>query len=366
MRRVAALVALALLAGCGSERGAIDAGGRVVGDNLTLYSSLPDPATGVGRDMVDAQKLAISQAGGRIGKLGINFVSVDEGSIGAEQPRAVAARAAEDVIRDPQVMGVVGALRSDTAMTSLPLYNAAGILLVSPGAGYPGFTEPIAPGEPEYWYPSADQTFARVIGDDAAQAPFLLDAARRAGGGGRVAVEAEAGKVTDALVAALQQADADDPRVRLVSDSAGADAVIYAGNDLRSAAGVAQSLAGESPQAALVFPDELTRAGLAERLTGAARRRAVLVSSAPEPGSTDELREFEQAFAATFGHAPDPYAVLAWRAGGRVLEAIRAAGSRANLRRVVVERYMALEPVETGFTAYRVQRGGRRAYLHGL
>jgi branched-chain amino acid transport system substrate-binding protein len=365
MRRLAALVALAVLAGCGSERGAIEAGGRVVGDNLTLYSSLPDPATGVGRDMVDAQKLAIEQAGGRVGKLGINFASVDEGSIGADAPPAVAARATEDVIRDPQVIGVVGALRSDTAMTSLPLYNAAGILLVSPGAGYPGFTEPVAPGEPEDWYPSADQTFARMVGDDAAQARVLLSAARRAGGGARVAVEAEAGKAADALVGALRQADADDPRVRLVGDSAGADAVIYAGSDLRSAAGVAESLAREAPRAALVFPDELTRAGLAERLTGAARRRAVLVSSAPKPGSTNELRGFETAFAAAFGRRPDPYAVLAWQAERRVIEAIRAAGPRANLRRVVVEQYMALPPVADGFTAFRV-RGARRVYLRGL
>jgi branched-chain amino acid transport system substrate-binding protein len=316
--------------------------------------------------MVDAQKLAIEQAGGRVGRLGINFVSVDEGSPGADTPPAVAGRAAEDVIRDPQVIAVVGALRSDTAITSLPLFNAAGILLVSPGAGYPGFTEPIAPGEPEDWYPSADQTFARVVGDDTEQARVLLDAARRAGGGGRVAVEAEAGKVADGLVGALQQADADDPAVRLVEDSARADAVIYAGTELRSAIGVAESLAHEAPHAALVFPDELTRAGLAERLPAGARRRAVLVSSAPEPASTGELRGFEQAFAATFGRRPDPYAVLAWRAATRVLDAIRAAGSRANLRRVVVERYMALPPVTKGFTAFRVRAGGRRAYLRGL
>jgi hypothetical protein len=194
----------------------------------------------------------------------------------------------------------------------------------------------------------------------------LLAAARRAGGGERVAVEAEAGKVADALVGALRQADADNPRVRLVDDSARADAVIYAGSDLRSAVGVAESLAREAPRAALVFPDELTRAGLAERLTGAARRRAVLVSSAPEPGSTDELRGFEDAFTTAFGHRPDPYAVLAWQAERRILEAIRAAGSRANLRRVVVERYMALPAVPHRFTAFRPRGGGRRAYLRAL
>jgi ABC-type branched-subunit amino acid transport system substrate-binding protein len=366
MRRAAALAVLAVLAGCGGERGAIDQGGRVVGDNLTVYSSLPDPATGVGRDMVDAQKLAIAQAGGRIGRLGINFASVDEGSATADTSALVAGRAAEDVIRDPQVIAVVGALRSDTAMTSLPLYNEAGILLVSPGAAYSGFTSPGLPGEPQDWYPSGHQTFARVIGDDDVQASLLLRAARRVTGRPRVAVEAEAGKAADGLVRSLQLAAEDNPRVRLVDDTARADAVIYAGSDLRSAVGVAESLAREVPRAALVFPDELTRAGIAERLPASVKRRAVFVSSAPEPGSSEELRTFEDAFQASFGHRPDPYAVLAWRAEKRVLEAIGAAGNRANLRRVVVERYMDLSLPPDRYTAFKLRAGGGRDYMSDL
>ena len=349
---LAALAAAAVLAGCG-DRGAIEQGGRVVGPNLTVYSSLPAPARGVGRDMVDAQKLAIAQAHGRAGDFGINFFSVDEGVPGADSPRRVAGTAAEQVIRDPQVIAAIGALRSDTALTSVPLYNAAGVLQVSPGAGYPGFTDPIGPGEPERWFPSGHETFARVVGDDVEQAPALVRAARRFGD--RIALESEAGKATEALADQVR-----DAAPRLVTDRP--DAVIYAGSDLESAAGVAESLAREHPRAGLIFPDELTRAGLAKRLPAAVRRRAVFVSSAPEPGSTPELRAFEQAFRTEFGRAPDPYAVLAYTAMRRVLEAITDAGSRARLRRVVIERYLALPPTADEFTAFRV-RDGRREYL---
>ena len=344
---------LAVLAGCGSERDTITGGGRVAGDNLTVYTSVPDPARGLGRDMVDASKLAIAEAGGRVGDFGINFVAIDEGSLGAPSPPVVPAKAAEQAIRDTQVIAVVGALRSDAAMTSLPLFNAAGILLVSPGAGYAGFTDAVAPGEPERWLPSGRQTFARVIGDDVAQADALL----RAAGGGRVAVEAEAGSVAEGLVEALRAAAGD----RLVDDVARADAVIYAGSDVRSAAGVAESLAREAPRARLVFPDELTRAGLPRRLPAIARRRAVFVSSAPEPGSTPELRAFEAEFEDSFERAPDPYAVLAWRATRGVLDALADAGARANLRREVVQRYLALTPAPDAFTAFRL-RGGEREY----
>jgi ABC-type branched-subunit amino acid transport system substrate-binding protein len=328
----------------------------VVGDNLTVYTSVPDPGNGLGRDMVDASKLAIAQSGGRAGDFGINFVAVDEGSLGAAEPALVPAKAAERAIRDAQAIAVVGAVRSDAAMTSLPLFNAAGILLVSPGAGYTGFTAPVAAGEPERWFPSGRPTFARLIGDDRAQATALL----RAAGAERVAVEAEAGEVAEEQVTALRAAAGD----RLVEDVEHAGAVIYAGSDVRSAAGVAESLAREAPGATLVFGDELTRAGLARRLAPAARRRAVFVTSAPEPASSSELRAFEGAFEEAFERAPDPYATLAWQGMRRVLDAIAGAGRRANLRRVVAERYLALPPLPDGFTAFRL-RGGEREYLSG-
>jgi branched-chain amino acid transport system substrate-binding protein len=341
-----------VLAGCGPERGAITAGGRIIGDNLTVYTSVPDPATGVGRDMVDASKLAIAQAGGRAGGFGINFVAVDEGSPAHTDPPIVAAKAAERAIRDTQVIAVVGALRSDTAMTSLPLFNAAGVLLVSPGAGYAGFTSAVAPGEPERWYPSGHRTFGRLIGDDREQAQALLAAA----GDGTVAIEAEKSKAASALADAVR-AEAGD---RVVEDPARSDAVIYAGSDVDSAAAFTR----QAPRATLVFPDELTRAGLAGRLTPAALRRAVFVSSAPEPGSTAELRAFEAAFEEEFGRPPDPYAVLAWQGTRRVLDAIEAAGPRGRLRREVAERYLALPPLPDAFRAFRI-RGGERRYGSG-
>ena len=37
---LAALAAAAVLAGCG-DRGAIEQGGRIIGPNVTIYSSLP-------------------------------------------------------------------------------------------------------------------------------------------------------------------------------------------------------------------------------------------------------------------------------------------------------------------------------------
>ena len=54
--------------------------------------------------------------------------------------------------------------------------------------------------------------------------------------------------------------------------------------------------------------------------------------------------------------------MLAWEGTGRVLDAVAAAGRRANLRREVVERYLALPPLPESFTAFRM-RGGEREYV---
>jgi branched-chain amino acid transport system substrate-binding protein len=331
MRRLAALAAVALLAGCGFDKGTIEQGGRVNGPNLTIYSSLPQPGHGVPRDIVDAEKLAIVQAGGKAGGFGINFVSISEGPPDRDAPPKVAGIAAQQVIHDPQVIAVIGTLRSDTALTSVPLFNAAGILQVTLGAGYPGFDSAIAPGEPDHWFPSGHKTFARMVANDTEQARVLLRAGRR------VAVEAEAGKPSEALADALRDAGA-------VDDPARADAIVYAGTDVRSAVGVAESLAREHPRARIVFPDELTRAGIAAELPRRVLRRAVFATSAPERDP-----DFTAAFKQQFGRTPDPYAVLGWEAMRRVLQAIEDAGPRAHLRRVVGERYFALAPVDHGF-----------------
>ena len=141
MRALAALAAAAVLAGCGSERGAITAGGRVVGDNLTIYASVPEP--GARRRARHGRRLeAGDRRGGRQGRRLRDQLRRRSTRARSARPIRAACRPPPPSrsIRDAQVIAVVGAVRSDAALTSLPLFNAAGVLLVSPGAGYPGFT----------------------------------------------------------------------------------------------------------------------------------------------------------------------------------------------------------------------------------
>ena len=381
MRRTLAAAAAVLaagagLAGCGSTLQDISRGGKVIGDTLNVYSLLPEPGEGAGRDIVDAEKLALHDARGTAGPYAVNFLSIDEGAPGGRDGARESALAMRDAIADPQVTAVIGPAGSDTGRSAVPLLNAAGILEVTPGAGYPGFTDATGPGEPERWQPSGRVTLARLTGDDADQARAIVRIAERATGkrSPRIAVEQEPGPVADAQVDALREAGA-----KIEEDPGRADAFVYAGEDPENAAGVADGLAREHPRVPVILPDALTRAGVAGRLGAAARRCAVLVSSAPVPGSSPELRRFEAAFRERFGREPGPYAAVGYEAMRSVLAAIAEAGPRAGARQAVIDAYFAaaerrgtvlgdyaLGPrgqiAPARFDAFRV-RGGRAEYL---
>jgi ABC-type branched-subunit amino acid transport system substrate-binding protein len=310
VRAAALVLAAAALAGCGSNP-RIERGGAVVGTTLAVYSSLPDPGRGTSRDIVDGEKLALTQAGGRAGEYLVNFVSVDETGRPA---REHAAATVEDTIRDLQLVAVIGGLRSETAAVSVPLYNAAGILIASPGAQDPRLDTP-------HYEPSGRPTLARLVGDDDAQARALL----RAAGTDRVAVEREPGATGAAIAAALRRAGARvDP---------GARVLVYAGRDAEAAARAVARHRGP-----VVLPDEVVREGL--RVPRAARDRVRLVTSAPAPGSTPQLRAFERDFRAAFDREPGPYAAVGYVAMNDVLATIRRAGKRANRRSVIADDFV--------------------------
>ncbi|HET8950873.1 MAG TPA: hypothetical protein VFN44_10190 [Solirubrobacteraceae bacterium] len=372
----ALLAAAGLIAGCGTSLEEINRGGRVTGKTLNVYSLLPEAGKGSGRDIVDAEKLAIYEARGTVGPFAINFLSIDEGAPGGRDGAREAAVELRDAVADPQVIALIGPAGSDTARAAVPLFNAAGILELLPGAGYPGFTDPFKPGEPDRWQPSGRVTVARVVGEDTQQAEAIARAAAQATGrrSPRLLVEQEPGPVADALVEGLRGAGA-----QLVGDRKRADAFVYSGEDPDNAAAVAYDLAREHPRTPIVLPDALTRAGVAGRLGRAARRSAVLVSAAPVPGSTEPLRRFEAAFRERFGREPGPYAAIGYEAMRSVLAAIAAAGDRGGSRQRVIDAYFeagerrgtvlgdyAISPrgqlSPARFTAFRM-RDGRAEYL---
>jgi hypothetical protein len=156
-RALLSLVAAALvLGGCGgtTSEGGISGGGKVIGRTVTVYSLTSDPA-GANRDFVDAQKLALSDAGGRAGALAVNFTSLELGEDDTLQAEAV-----RRAIADPQIIAAI----VDANTVTVPLFNAAGLLQVAPGGDTRLASDPNE-------LPSGKPTIA-VLGTGAAPADF--------------------------------------------------------------------------------------------------------------------------------------------------------------------------------------------------
>ena len=177
--------ALALgLVACGEEDeeggGGGGGGSAISGNTLTIYSSLPLQGTSKGQSeaVIDGEKLALKQAGSKVGKYTIKYESLDDST--AQNPgtadEAQTADNARQAVQDKSTIFYLGEFNSGGTKVSLPILNKAGIPQISPSNTAVGLTtdEPGAdPGEPDKYYPAQTRTYARVVPKDTIQGAAL-------------------------------------------------------------------------------------------------------------------------------------------------------------------------------------------------
>ena len=349
------LLALLPAAGCGTEGEAVES--RIIGETLTVYSSLPlrGPLAPLSHDLVRAEKLAVLEVGGRIGPFDIGYVSLDSAdpSTGRTSLRTVVLNARQ-AVQTPNTIAYLGELEPGASAVSLPLVNAAGILQITPGDSYAGLTDPAA-GAAQL-QPSGRRTFARVVpdGDEQARALVALLRAERAR---RVVVEGgddRAGRD----VARRVRARAREAGMTVVDRVRGADAYAWTGPARRDGFAALRAAARADRSLALVAGDPLAiMPGLRARL-GPAARRLALAAVDPAPRSA-EGRAFARDFAAQYGVRPHPRALLAYRAMRLVLDGIRRSGDDAQSRRTVNRHALeAVGGIRPGFARFEIRRAG--------
>jgi branched-chain amino acid transport system substrate-binding protein len=163
------------------------------GTTVDFYSSLPLQG-GSSADtipIVQAVKLALSQAGNKAGSFSVKYTSLDDSiaSTGSWDPTKTGANAKE-VAGDSSSVFYIGEFNSGASEVSLPILNTAGVAQVSPANTYAGLTVNSAtlikdkatlPGEPKQYYPSGKRTYFRVVPIDTIQAAADLIAFKSKG-----------------------------------------------------------------------------------------------------------------------------------------------------------------------------------------
>ena len=222
---------------------------------------------------------------------------------------------------DTQTAAVIGTLDSEGARASIPLLNEAGFLHVSLGAGYAGFTRP----RRRRTSPSA---CTRPAGgrSPASSATTARRRARSCAPPGRAGSwsRPRAGRTARRWRREVRRA-ARPRRAKVVAEPGRDGAVIYAGEDPVAAAGVAESVARESPGARVVLPDEVVRAGVEGRLRGPRRAPHGARLARAGAGLDAGAARVRGRVRAHLGRRPGPYAAL----GHAAMETVLAALARA-------------------------------------
>lgn len=142
---------------------------------IHVYSSLPLEGTSLPQSTAIQNEIKAVLDGQKIGNFTIKYTSLDDASAakGGDWDGAVEQANANKAANDPDTMVYIGTYNSGAAKLSIPILNAACIVMFSPANSYPGLTKAVegvtAPGEPDSYYPNKYRNYARDINTDDAQ-----------------------------------------------------------------------------------------------------------------------------------------------------------------------------------------------------
>ena len=342
-----------------------ESGGAISGDTLTIYSSLPLQGTSKTQSeaVIDGEKLALSEVGSKVGKLKIDYVSLDDST--AQNPGTAdegqTAQNARKAVQDEKTIFYLGEFNSGGTKVSLPILNKANIPQISPSNTYVGLTtdDPGSePGEPDKYYPAQKRTYARIVPTDTIQGAALASIMKEDGcksvhifndkttyGAGLAKnVELAAEKV-GLKVEGNDGTDRNAPNYRSLAAKINADCFVGSGVTGENYVQVFKDVAAACPDCKLYGPDGVAEAAFSDPKEGGipadvgARTKVTVATLSPDEfkkkGITEAVKFFDD-FKAEYGvKQPDPYAIYGYETMKLALDTLKAVGDKANDREAV-------------------------------
>jgi len=376
---LAALAAAATaLGGCGGVGSAYVS--DAAGSQLAIYSSLPlqGPEAEASQQIVDGEKLALADAGGRAGDFKVGYVSLDDANrTTGEWSPDVTASNAKTAADDTSTIAYLGDYDSGATAVSLPLINAAGILQLSPASPYVGLTSSLDAGqdEPERFYPTGRRTFARLQPGDRAQAAaqarlmqllgvhsvYVLDDQNPFDMPLADIVAREAGRVGITVLnhesLGMAPGTTFTGEVEKISESH-AQAVFLAGAAGAGAATLWRELHHAEPQLLLLGSSGLASEPFTAHLGTAADETYLTTPTLAPAQYPVEAQRVLGDYRRTFGEEGGAQALYGYEAMTLVLDAIRAAGPHGNDRQMVIDSVLSTRNRDSVIGDYSIEADG--------
>jgi branched-chain amino acid transport system substrate-binding protein len=376
---LAALAAAALsLAGCAGVEPTDVA--DATGSQLAIYSSLPfqGPSATISQQIVNGEKLALSDAGGRAGDFKIGFVSLDDANPKtSEWSPDVTATDAKTAAEDTSTIAYLGDYDSPATAVSLPLINAAGILQISPASPYVGLTSSRDAGqdEPERFYPTGKRNFARLQPGDPVQAAAQAQLMR--------SLDVHTLYVLNGLnafdlpLAELVAEDAKGEGIKIdahdevatalgtnykgeiekITES-GAQAVFFSGEGAPGTAALWRGLHSADPRLLLLGSSSLASEAFTAKIGAAASTTYLSTPALPTSLYPASAQQVLDRYRRQFGGEASAYVLYGYEAMTVVLDAIRNSGSRGDDRETVIKRFFATRDRDSVLGRYSIEADG--------
>lgn len=173
--------------GTGSKPAACENKKGTSSTEIHVYSSLPRQGSNTEQTDTLVEQIRNTLDGKKVGNFTIKYTDLDDSSAAknGDWDGAVAQSNANTAAADPDAMVFIGHYNSGAAKLTIPILNAACLVMISPANSYPGLTKAVEgvtePGEPESYYPGGYRNYTRVIGTDDAQGAAGAEWAKRLG-----------------------------------------------------------------------------------------------------------------------------------------------------------------------------------------
>jgi branched-chain amino acid transport system substrate-binding protein len=348
----AVCLAALVLAGC-STNSSNNTAVVVKGNTLTIYATQPPGAdTAVDTDVLDAEKLALHQAGAKSGKYKLALTVLHGPEISDDARTAIANNTA---------IAYLGEIEPGTSGASVQITNQLGLLQITPTDTAVYLTRPTAavPGSPTHWYPDHGNfglTFTRMVPNTAKEARAIVAEMKRLHLT-KLDVSSDSSSYGKSIALEIRQ-DAPSSGLSILTSAAGADAVFYAGAPDQAATKAIDAAAAASPTAKLFVPSAFYDDAWVTGLSAAAQKQLYVSSPGFMPGSYQGTgAAFVSAFKQAYSHQPQPQAVFGYAAMQALLAGLKQAGADANSRADVTNDVLGLKNQSSALGTYSLNGG---------
>jgi branched-chain amino acid transport system substrate-binding protein len=370
---------------CGGSDSSSGDSGSSKSKNVTIYSSLPlqGASRGNSEAVNNAAKLALKAVGGKVGGYTVTFKTLDDStaSAGKWDPGQVQSNARK-AVQDKSTIAYLGEFNSGATVNSLPILNEAGIPQVSPSNTQQGLTASglgAGPGEPQKYYPSGKQTYARVVPRDKIQGPadvqamkadgckniYIVNDKEVYGQGLATVVEATAPKQGMKVVGN----DGYDPKASnyrsLASKIASKGTDCFFGSIIVDNNGpqLFKDVATGVPNAKLYGPDGVGQPTFIDPKQGGipasiASRVKITVATLPQDKLPPAGQKLLKDYQTTYKKKPETYAIYGYEAMSLILDAMKRAGSKANDRAAVNDQIHQTKDKQSVLGTYSIDKNG--------